>query len=54
MDMSFSMDDDKIKLASLGDLLAESLKKITRNFKLGFGSFVDKRLVPFVDPRPEK
>ncbi|VDN41672.1 unnamed protein product [Gongylonema pulchrum] len=30
------------------------MKAITKNFRLGFGSFIDKKLMPFVDPRPEK
>ncbi|CDW55110.1 Integrin beta pat 3 [Trichuris trichiura] len=54
MDLSFSMADDKQKLTELGDLLSERMRKITRNFRLGFGSFVDKKVMPFVDPRPEK
>ncbi|EFO18475.1 integrin beta pat-3 [Loa loa] len=54
MDLSYSMKDDKQKLSELGDLLAERMKAITKNFRLGFGSFIDKKLMPFVDPRPEK
>ncbi|KHJ42698.1 EGF-like domain protein [Trichuris suis] len=54
MDLSFSMADDKQKLTELGDLLSERMRKITRNFRLGFGSFVDKKVMPFVDARPEK
>lgn len=30
------------------------MRQITREFRLGFGSFIDKTLLPFVDPRPEK
>uniref|UniRef100_A0A915I8T4 Integrin beta n=1 Tax=Romanomermis culicivorax TaxID=13658 RepID=A0A915I8T4_ROMCU len=33
---------------------AARMEKITKNFKLGFGSFVDKKVMPFVDPRKEK
>uniref|UniRef100_A0A5S6QH31 Integrin beta n=1 Tax=Trichuris muris TaxID=70415 RepID=A0A5S6QH31_TRIMR len=54
MDLSFSMADDKQKLTELGDLLSERMRKITRNFRLGFGSFVDKKVMPFVDARPDK
>uniref|UniRef100_A0AC35TMN0 Integrin beta n=1 Tax=Rhabditophanes sp. KR3021 TaxID=114890 RepID=A0AC35TMN0_9BILA len=54
MDLSYSMKDDKQKLSELGDLLSSRMKSITRNFRLGFGSFIDKKLMPFVDPRPEK
>lgn len=54
MDLSFSMADDKNKLSELGDRLAAKMEGITKNFKLGFGSFVDKKVMPFVDPRTEK
>lgn len=54
MDLSYSMKDDKEKLSQLGDLLAARMKQITRNFRLGFGSFIDKKVMPFVDPRKEK
>lgn len=33
---------------------ADRMKQITKNFRLGFGSFVDKKVMPFVDPRKEK
>ena len=48
MDLSSSMRDDQEKLVSLGDELARTMRNITRYFKLGFGSFVDKNVVPFV------
>ena len=48
MDLSKSMEDDKEKLSSLGDLLSETMQKITSNFRLGFGSFVDKVVMPYV------
>jgi integrin beta 1 len=48
------MKDDKEKLSQLGDLLADRMTKITKNFRLGFGSFIDKKVMPFVDPRKEK
>uniref|UniRef100_A0A183BHL6 Integrin beta n=1 Tax=Globodera pallida TaxID=36090 RepID=A0A183BHL6_GLOPA len=54
MDLSYSMKDDKEKLSQLGDLLAERMRSITKNFRLGFGSFIDKKVMPFVDPRREK
>lgn len=54
MDLSNSMKDDKEKLAQLGDLLAEEMGKITSNFRLGFGSFVDKVVMPYVNTVPEK
>lgn len=54
MDLSRSMYDDKEKLSLLGDQLAYTMKKITSNFRLGFGSFVDKVVMPFVSTVPEK
>ncbi|CAJ0578916.1 unnamed protein product, partial [Mesorhabditis spiculigera] len=54
MDLSYSMKDDKKKLSELGDLIAEKMRRVTKNFRLGFGSFVDKKKMPFIDPRIEK
>lgn len=54
MDLSKSMEDDKDKLSYLGDTLAETMSKITTNFRLGFGSFVDKVLMPYVSTVPKK
>lgn len=54
MDLSKSMEDDKDKLAELGVKLANSMSSITRNFKLGFGSFVDKIVMPYVSTVPAK
>lgn len=54
MDLSKSMEDDKDKLSSLGNLLAESMRNITSNFRLGFGSFVDKVVMPYVSTVPKK
>lgn len=54
MDLSKSMEDDKAKLSTLGDKLSETMKRITNNFHLGFGSFVDKVLMPYVSTIPKK
>lgn len=54
MDLSKSMDDDKKKLAELGDFLARKMRNLTSNFRLGFGSFVDKTVMPYVSTVPEK
>lgn len=54
MDLSKSMEDDKEKLSALGDHLAATMKKITKKFTLGFGSFVDKVVMPYVSTIPEK
>lgn len=54
MDLSKSMEDDKEKLSALGDLLSETMRNLTSNFRLGFGSFVDKVLMPYVSTVPKK
>ena len=54
MDLSKSMEDDKNRLAELGTALSEAMQKITSNFRLGFGSFIDKTLTPFSNEAPEK
>jgi len=43
MDLSKSTEQDKEKHLILGNLLAESIGNITSNFRLGFGSLVDKK-----------
>ncbi|KAG8191111.1 hypothetical protein JTE90_010035 [Oedothorax gibbosus] len=52
MDLSNSMKDDKAKLALLGNKLANQMQTITNNFKLGFGSFVDKTVAPYLNAHP--
>lgn len=54
MDLSESMRDDKDKLSALGDQLATAMMRLTSNFRLGFGSFVDKVVMPYVDIAPQK
>lgn len=54
MDLSKSMEDDKESLSKLGTQLAEEMQNITTNFRLGFGSFVDKIVMPYVSTVPEK
>ena len=54
MDLSKSMEDDKDKLSKLGNLLAVEMSKLTSNFRLGFGSFVDKVVMPYVSTVPKK
>lgn len=54
MDLSKSMEDDKKSLSDLGDLLSSTMRKLTSNFRLGFGSFVDKVLMPYVSTVPKK
>jgi len=54
MDLSNSMADDKDSLSALGATLAYEMQKITQNFRLGFGSFVDKVVMPYVSTVPSK
>ncbi|KAK6631132.1 hypothetical protein RUM43_014228 [Polyplax serrata] len=54
MDLSKSMEDDKDKLSFLGNRLAQTMQNITSNFRLGFGSFVDKVVMPYVSTVPKK
>ncbi|XP_036815126.1 integrin beta-5 isoform X1 [Oncorhynchus mykiss] len=47
MDLSLSMKDDLDTIRNLGTKLADEMRKLTSNFRLGFGSFVDKNMSPF-------
>ncbi|TSM68909.1 Integrin beta-5 [Bagarius yarrelli] len=53
MDLSLSMKDDLDTIRNLGTKLAEEMKKLTSNFRLGFGTFVDKNLSPFSYTAPK-
>lgn len=48
MDFSLSMEDDKHTLSKLRSALNETMRSITPDFRIGFGSFVDKDVLPFV------
>ncbi|XP_038222771.1 integrin beta-nu [Zerene cesonia] len=52
MDLTWSMKDDKETLVSLRDDLPEMLKNLTDNFRLGFGSFAEKPVMPFISVDP--
>ncbi|XP_076046745.1 integrin beta-PS-like [Oratosquilla oratoria] len=54
MDLSNSMGDDKENLSRLGSLLAKTMRALTSQFRLGFGSFVDKVALPFVNTHPKR
>ncbi|XP_064419483.1 integrin beta-2 [Latimeria chalumnae] len=54
MDLSYSMYDDLENVKTLGTQLLQSLEKITNSARIGFGSFVDKTVLPFVNTHPEK
>ncbi|XP_051854232.1 integrin beta-2 isoform X1 [Antechinus flavipes] len=54
MDLSYSMYDDLINVKKLGGDLLKALNEITESGRIGFGSFVDKTVLPFVNTHPEK
>ena len=53
MDLSLSMKDDLHTIRNLGTKLAQEMGKLTSNFRLGFGSFVDKNMSPFSYTAPK-
>ncbi|GLG99132.1 Integrin beta-PS [Gryllus bimaculatus] len=48
LDMSKTMRGHKNEISKLGQKLAYAMNNVTKNFRLGFGSFVDKVRMPFV------
>ncbi|KAL1375620.1 hypothetical protein pipiens_004614 [Culex pipiens pipiens] len=48
MDLTWSMKDDRDTLVNMGDQLAKALANLTENYRLGFGSFIDKPIMPFM------
>ncbi|NWI14815.1 ITB2 protein, partial [Crypturellus soui] len=54
MDLSYSMLDDLEKVKKLGGELLRALEGTTPFRRIGFGSFVDKTVLPFVNTHPEK
>ena len=53
MDLTWSMKDDKETLASLGRDMSRTFGTFTKNFRLGFGSYADKPLMPYIFPGHE-
>lgn len=49
MDLSASMNDDLLAIKGLGSTLSKEMSKLTSNFQLGFGSFVEKPVSPFIN-----
>lgn len=47
MDYSGSMSDDKDNVILLSSGIVETIKSLTPDFRIGFGSFIDKPRVPF-------
>ncbi|KAF5928461.1 hypothetical protein HPG69_015067 [Diceros bicornis minor] len=54
MDLSYSMKDDLERVRQLGHALLVRLQEVTRSVRIGFGSFVDKTVLPFVSTVPSK
>ncbi|XP_053555719.1 integrin beta-3 [Bombina bombina] len=52
MDLSNSMKDDLKKLQTLGTDLAEKMRRVTSNLRIGFGAFVDKPMSPYTFMSP--
>lgn len=53
MDLSASMDDDLKTIKELGSTLSKEMSKLTSNFQMGFGSFVEKPVLPFINTLTE-
>uniref|UniRef100_A0A672JDX4 Integrin beta n=1 Tax=Salarias fasciatus TaxID=181472 RepID=A0A672JDX4_SALFA len=54
MDLSYSMKDDLENVKNLGTSLMLEMSKITSDFKIGFGSFVEKTVMPYISTTPAK
>nr|XP_006981915.1 integrin beta-7 [Peromyscus maniculatus bairdii]XP_042120590.1 integrin beta-7 [Peromyscus maniculatus bairdii]XP_042120591.1 integrin beta-7 [Peromyscus maniculatus bairdii] len=54
MDLSYSMKDDLERVRQLGHALLVRLQEVTHSVRIGFGSFVDKTVLPFVSTVPAK
>ncbi|MBN3294303.1 ITB7 protein, partial [Polypterus senegalus] len=48
MDLSYSMKDDLEKIKNLGQEILSALETVTKSVQIGFGSFVDKTVLPYV------
>ena len=54
MDLSHSMRDDLNNLRGLSAEIANSIRSISNDSQLGFGSFVDKPVSPYIETTPER
>ncbi|XP_034027892.1 integrin beta-1-like isoform X1 [Thalassophryne amazonica] len=54
MDLSYSMRDDLENVKNLGTSLMLEMSKITSDFRIGFGSFVEKTVMPYISTTPAK
>ncbi|XP_043264500.1 integrin beta-nu [Colletes gigas] len=53
MDLTWSMRDDKETLVMVGWNMTRRISKFNTNFRLGFGSYADKPLMPYIFPGHE-
>ncbi|KAL5506613.1 hypothetical protein EMCRGX_G008296 [Ephydatia muelleri] len=53
-DLSYSFNNDLSTLKTLGTNIANTLYNITTDYRIGFGSFVDKKVSPYVDVTPSR
>ncbi|XP_064419812.1 integrin beta-6 isoform X2 [Latimeria chalumnae] len=54
MDLSASMNDDLDTIKELGSTLSKAMSNLTSKFRLGFGSFVEKPVSPFIKTSPHE
>ena len=54
MDLSASMIDDLERITHLGSTLSKEMANLTSKFRLGFGSFVEKPVLPYIKTTPEE
>eukprot|EP00062_Callorhinchus_milii_P026012 gi/632987642/ref/XP_007882668.1/ PREDICTED: integrin beta-7-like [Callorhinchus milii] len=54
MDLSYSMKDDLENIVKLGSDLLSALRNVTTSVKIGFGSFVDKTVLPYISTTERK
>lgn len=54
VDVSASMHNNIEKLNSVGNDLSKKMALYSRDFRLGFGSYVDKTVSPYISIHPER
>lgn len=54
VDVSASMHNNIEKLNSVGNDLSRKMAFFSRDFRLGFGSYVDKTVSPYISIHPER
>lgn len=54
VDVSASMQENLDRLKTVGLALSHQMKEHSSDFRVGFGSFVDKPVSPYIDVHPTK